>query len=415
MNAKVFISYSSADTQVANAICTALEKRGLPCWLASRDVGPGEDFQAAIVRAIRAARVMVLVFSQNANNSDEIKKELVLASQNDVVIIPARVENVAPNDSLAYQFATRQWVNLFENWENEIERLSLWVLRIVSSETAQTSLSGAQSPALTRGAMPAPSPMLVLQQNALLINPLHHFVGTIMLIIGVCLMIKLGPELAGRPVVTTCLCNPTDDASFNAFSGGCAMPWLDRLTGKCTTYYSWFISTYYWFILPIVAAIIAAPIFTGLGSLWRKAWARFAGVGFCIAGFAFAVYLMFGVGADSDFAPDGFVWWLSAFVFGPFFLWFGVFLLTVCAAIYILFWKERVGPRAARYIGPLQRSSVFAATILVLCALAIGLIKSTPAWTAALVVLESLVFVWSFIRFRREFGSSGSAQPSSAN
>jgi hypothetical protein len=293
MNAKVFIGYSSADTQVANAICTALEKRGLPRWLGSRDVGPGEDFQAAIVKAIRAARAMVLVFSQNANNSDEIKKELVLASQNDVVIIPARVENVVPNDSLAYQLATRQWVNLFENWENEIERLSLWISRRVSSDTAQTPHSGTPSPALTRGVRPASSLMPVLQQNALLINPLHHFVGTIMLIIGVCLAIKLGPEFDGRPVVTTCPCNPGDDASFNAFSGGCAMPWLDRLTGKCTTYYSWFVSTYYWFILSIVTAIIAALILTGLGSLWRKTWARFVGVGLCIAGFAIAVYLMF--------------------------------------------------------------------------------------------------------------------------
>jgi len=57
-----------ASSQLAKTICGALEKRGLPCWLASRDVSPGEDLQAAI-----AARVMVLVFSQNANNSDEIK------------------------------------------------------------------------------------------------------------------------------------------------------------------------------------------------------------------------------------------------------------------------------------------------------------------------------------------------------
>jgi hypothetical protein len=116
---------------------------------------------------------------------------------------------------------------------------------------------------------------------------------------------------------------------------------------------------------------------------------------------------MFGVGADGDgVVPDGFVWWLGAFVFGPFLLWFGVFLFTVCAAIYILGWKERLGPRAASYVRPLQRSSVFAATILVLCALAIGLTKSTPAWTAALVALESLVFVWSFTRFRHEFGQT---------
>src|SRR5262249_4542942 len=112
MSANVFISHSSVDQDIALGVCDALEKRGLSCWIANRDVGPGENFQEAIVRAIRAARVMVLVFTSNANNSDEIKKELVLASQNKLTIIPVRAEDVLPNEALAYEFATRQWIDL---------------------------------------------------------------------------------------------------------------------------------------------------------------------------------------------------------------------------------------------------------------------------------------------------------------
>ena len=88
MIAQVFLSHSSKDQKAARTICAALENRGLKCWIASRDVGPGENFQEAIVRAIRTAKVMVLVFTSHANNSDEIKKELVLASQNRLAIIP---------------------------------------------------------------------------------------------------------------------------------------------------------------------------------------------------------------------------------------------------------------------------------------------------------------------------------------
>src|ERR1700682_4066049 len=124
MSAKVFISYSSQDQKVARTICSALEKRGLACWIASRDVRPGENFMEAIVKEIRAAKVMVLVFSSNANNSDEIKREVVLAGQYKLTVMPVRVEDVAPNDALAYQFATRQWIDLFEDWEQQIEHLS---------------------------------------------------------------------------------------------------------------------------------------------------------------------------------------------------------------------------------------------------------------------------------------------------
>ena len=124
MSQRVFISHSSKDQKIAETICLALESRGIECWLASRDVNPGENFMQAIVSAIRAAKIMVLVFTSHANESDEIKKELALASQYRLVIIPVRAEDVLPNDALAYQFAISQWIDLFKDWERQIERLT---------------------------------------------------------------------------------------------------------------------------------------------------------------------------------------------------------------------------------------------------------------------------------------------------
>ena len=123
MDPKIFITYSSKDQKVARTICTALENRGLNCWISSRNVKPGQNYQEQIVRAIRASRVMVLVFTVNANNSNEIKKELALASQNNLVVIPVRIEDVAPNEAFAYEFATRQWIDLFEDWEKSMAEL----------------------------------------------------------------------------------------------------------------------------------------------------------------------------------------------------------------------------------------------------------------------------------------------------
>jgi hypothetical protein len=135
----IFISHSSKDLAVAQTICAALEGRGLKCWIASRDVGAGDNLQEAIVSAIRSASVMVLVFSDNANNSTEIKKELALASQNKVAVIPARVEDVVPAAALAYELATRQWINLFNDWEGEIEKLCERIRQIVPTAAAAPS------------------------------------------------------------------------------------------------------------------------------------------------------------------------------------------------------------------------------------------------------------------------------------
>ena len=124
MPKKVFISFSSKDLKTATAICGALEARGHPCWMSSRDVMPGENYQGAIVRAIREAGVMVLVFSANANNSDEIKKEMSLASQSRTMVIPVRSEDVLPSEDFTYELATRQWIDMFIDWEQAIEKLS---------------------------------------------------------------------------------------------------------------------------------------------------------------------------------------------------------------------------------------------------------------------------------------------------
>jgi hypothetical protein len=144
VSAPIFISYSSKDRDIAETICQALEVRGQNCWIACRDVGAGENFQEAIVRELRSAKVMLLVFTSNANNSDEIKKELVLAGRHHVTVVPVRVEDVVPNDAFAYEFATRQWVDLFKDWEREIELLATRVGHILQNAAPRDG--GAETP-----------------------------------------------------------------------------------------------------------------------------------------------------------------------------------------------------------------------------------------------------------------------------
>ena len=52
MDKYVFISFASKDRQIAMTICDALEHRGIGCWISSRDIQPGGNFQIEIVHAI---------------------------------------------------------------------------------------------------------------------------------------------------------------------------------------------------------------------------------------------------------------------------------------------------------------------------------------------------------------------------
>src|SRR5271163_455626 len=75
----VFVSYSHHDKPQADAVCATLEAKGIRCWIAPRDVIPGQEWGAAIVDAIQSSRVMVLVFSSHANASPQIRREVQLA------------------------------------------------------------------------------------------------------------------------------------------------------------------------------------------------------------------------------------------------------------------------------------------------------------------------------------------------
>jgi hypothetical protein len=52
----VFVSYSSRDKPVADAVCASLEGRGIRCWIAPRDILPGADWGEEIIRGTRTLR-----------------------------------------------------------------------------------------------------------------------------------------------------------------------------------------------------------------------------------------------------------------------------------------------------------------------------------------------------------------------
>ena len=83
----VFISYAQEDKPVADAVCARLESRNIRCWIAPRDVLPGEDFPDAIIKAIDSSRVMVLIFSSNSNASPHVVRELTKAMGGRVSLI----------------------------------------------------------------------------------------------------------------------------------------------------------------------------------------------------------------------------------------------------------------------------------------------------------------------------------------
>src|SRR3954470_11019051 len=107
----VFISHASQDKPIADSACAALERNGIRCWIAPRDVQPGRSFAGEITRAIEASKAMVLIFSAHTNNSEQVLREVQLAVNAHLHVLQFRVEEVSANDDLKYYLSTPHWLD----------------------------------------------------------------------------------------------------------------------------------------------------------------------------------------------------------------------------------------------------------------------------------------------------------------
>lgn len=130
----VFISYSSSDRAVAAQVCSTLESDGTRCWIAPRDILPGKPYSGVITEAISASRIMVVIFSGEANRSNQLVREVERAVHNGTVIIPLRLEEVKPSKNMEYFLSMPQWLDaIAEPRDPAFQELSRTVRQILAS------------------------------------------------------------------------------------------------------------------------------------------------------------------------------------------------------------------------------------------------------------------------------------------
>ena len=113
MTKRIFVSYSSPDAAKANLIREALEDHDISCWIAPRDLSAGTQWGAGIVQAIQACEAVVVVFSDAANRSPQVAREMELAVSNRKPLIPIRVADAMPTDDMQYFLGVSHWFNAY--------------------------------------------------------------------------------------------------------------------------------------------------------------------------------------------------------------------------------------------------------------------------------------------------------------
>jgi len=130
-----FISHSSKDKTIADAVCGTLEGKNIRCWIAPRDVPPGTHYGAALDKAIENSKVFILLISKGSNNSNQVIRELEIAADNGIPIIPIRIEDIEPTDAMRYYVKSLHWLDaLTPPLERHLEKITASVQALLSIE-----------------------------------------------------------------------------------------------------------------------------------------------------------------------------------------------------------------------------------------------------------------------------------------
>ena len=137
MTHDVFISYSSTDVEIAENICEILEDMDIGCWMAPRNIPCGEAWPSSIVTAIENSQLIILVFTENSNNSQYVLREVTQAAKNNKVMIPFLIENIPMCKGLDFFLHGTQWLIGHPDYKKKIDELREIVCRILERTTAK--------------------------------------------------------------------------------------------------------------------------------------------------------------------------------------------------------------------------------------------------------------------------------------
>ena len=120
----IMVSYNwRTGKECANDLYKVLTKNGYKVWIDDQNMGG--DLGREMARGVANSTIVLLLISEEYENSHNCEREYTLADQCRKIIIPIQVKNYLPPDSskLALIIAGKMYYKLYENKEENMKRI----------------------------------------------------------------------------------------------------------------------------------------------------------------------------------------------------------------------------------------------------------------------------------------------------
>src|SRR5688572_29817243 len=138
---EVFVSYSRLDNDRVYALTSKLRSAGVRLWMDVRNIDGAAMWGEEIVSAVAKSKVLLLLVSKTSVASQNVVKEVLLASERKGHILPVDLEPTEIPGSLKYALAGIQHIEYFRGDPDDsmkavlrsLERLGVAVGAITAS------------------------------------------------------------------------------------------------------------------------------------------------------------------------------------------------------------------------------------------------------------------------------------------
>ena len=159
MSAEVFISYAAKDRTRVLDLVERLRTAGVSVWIDQMGIEGATMWSQEIVAAIRSCKVLILAISENSAGSENVVKEVALASEGRKRILPVYIRQAEIPESMAYQLAGIQRIEFFKGREDAalqaviraLAKLGVTVHDEASAAAANTPGSASHGPSHPTG------------------------------------------------------------------------------------------------------------------------------------------------------------------------------------------------------------------------------------------------------------------------
>ena len=184
----VFISYSSKNKDIADEIVKEFESNNIKCWYAPRDIMPGEEWVTAITGGLESSKVLVLIYTDESNESRQVMNEVAVAFNAGKTIVPFRLTENKMNSEFEYYLTRVHWLDgVTKTLADNIVELRKYIEIILSGiDKADTT------PGVTNEVKPSKKKKVISAAVIALIAALAGVLVLAVLIVGAIIILSLG-------------------------------------------------------------------------------------------------------------------------------------------------------------------------------------------------------------------------------